>query len=217
MAKRLTKRERLSRSIAGRPVDRLPVALWRHFFVEETSRAGLVEAMVRWQETYDWDFLKINPRACYHVQDWGNQYEFSGGEHVKPSLVRNTVGAGVSREGMSGFVQASFIDGVTPRPVDDGFGYGLQAVTRQGASAVVLDIQACRIQEATIAGILYYEADGTLGSSVVRGGEYSVVINGGNLDILETNDLTGSTQGAPIQMPAEPYPTPPPSTPTNVF
>lgn len=96
MAKRLTKRERLSRSIAGPGapgVDRLPVALWRHFFVEETSRAGLVEAMVRWQETHDWDFLKINPRASYHVQDWGNQYEFSGSEHVKPTLVRSAVHA----------------------------------------------------------------------------------------------------------------------------
>jgi uroporphyrinogen decarboxylase len=94
MAKHLTKRERLSRSIAGPGapgVDRLPVALWRHFFVEETSRAGLVEAMVRWQKTFDWDFLKINPRACYHVQDWGNQYEFSGSEHVKPTLVRSAV------------------------------------------------------------------------------------------------------------------------------
>ena len=91
MAAKLTKRERLRRPVAGGEVDRLPVALWRHFFQEETSRDGLVEAMVRWQRTYDWDFLKINPRACYHVQDWGNQYEFSESVHIKPTLVRQSV------------------------------------------------------------------------------------------------------------------------------
>ncbi len=91
MAKALAKRERLKRTLDGRKVDRLPVALWRHFFVEEVSREGLVEAMVRWQKTCDWDFLKINPRACYHVQDWGSQYEFSGNEHIPPTLVRPAV------------------------------------------------------------------------------------------------------------------------------
>lgn len=83
----MTKRERLAATIAGRPVDRLPVSLWRHFFVEETSREGLVEALAGWQRTYDWDFLKINPRASYHVEDWGNRYEPSGSEHVPPALV----------------------------------------------------------------------------------------------------------------------------------
>lgn len=91
MAEPLSKRERLERTVAGRPVDRLPVALWRHFFKQEVTRKGLVDAMAEWQQTYDWDFLKINPRACYHVQDWGNQYEFSESEHIKPTLVRNCV------------------------------------------------------------------------------------------------------------------------------
>jgi uroporphyrinogen decarboxylase len=91
MVKVMTKRERLAAAIAGRPVDRLPVALWRHFFVEETSREGLVGAMTRWQRTYDWDFLKINPRAGYHVEDWGNRYEPSGNEHVPPTLVSTRI------------------------------------------------------------------------------------------------------------------------------
>jgi len=93
MAEAMTQRRRLAAAIAGQPVDRLPVALWRHFYVQETSRAGLVEAMVRWQKMYDWDFLKINPRASYPVEDWGNRYDFSGREHVPPALVRACVHA----------------------------------------------------------------------------------------------------------------------------
>lgn len=87
----MTKRERLAAAIAGQPVDRLPVSLWRHFYAEETTRAGLVAAMLAWQKTCDWDFLKINPRAGYHAEDWGNRYAFSGNGNIEPALVRPTV------------------------------------------------------------------------------------------------------------------------------
>ena len=89
----LTKRQRLAAAIAGRPVDRLPVALWRHFLVKETSGKGLVQAMLDWQRTYDWDFLKINPRAGYHAEDWGNRYDFSGRPTIEPALVHAAVHA----------------------------------------------------------------------------------------------------------------------------
>jgi uroporphyrinogen decarboxylase len=87
----LSKRERLARIIAGESVDRPAVSLWRHFYVEETTRAGLVEAMVRWQRTYDWDFLKINPRYSYHGEDWGNRYATSGNDRVGPTMVHHRV------------------------------------------------------------------------------------------------------------------------------
>jgi uroporphyrinogen decarboxylase len=91
MASALTKRERLARTIAGQAVDRLPVALWRHFYADETSGPGLVRAMVAWQRAGDWDFLKINLRASYHVEDWGNRYAFSGNANIAPTLVRATI------------------------------------------------------------------------------------------------------------------------------
>ena len=91
MAKRMTKRERLAATLAGRPVDRLPVALWRHFYVEEVTRAGFVEAMLHWQRTYDWDFLKINARYSYHVEDWGNRYTRPTGPDTAPALVHACV------------------------------------------------------------------------------------------------------------------------------
>jgi hypothetical protein len=31
--------------------------------------------MIEWQKT-ELDFLKVNPPACYHVLDWGAEYEF---------------------------------------------------------------------------------------------------------------------------------------------
>jgi uroporphyrinogen decarboxylase len=93
MAQHRTRRERLAAAVAGRPVDRLPVSLWRHFYVEERTRQGFVEALLNWQQTYDWDFLKINARYSYHVEDWGNRYSVPTGPQTPPALVHAVVRA----------------------------------------------------------------------------------------------------------------------------
>ena len=73
----MTKNERLLAALAGEPVDRPPVSIWRHFYPDEVTRDGLAAAMLDFQKEFDWDFMKVNPRAVYHVEDWGNTYEFS--------------------------------------------------------------------------------------------------------------------------------------------
>ena len=69
--------ERLRAAVAGTPVDRAPVSAWGHFYKEETTAEGLADVMVRFQETYDWDYLKIHARASYHVEGFGFRYEAS--------------------------------------------------------------------------------------------------------------------------------------------
>ena len=73
----MTKHERLFATLAGEPVDRPAASFWRHFYPEETTADGLASAMLDFQMEFDWDFIKVNPRAVYHVEDWGNTYEFS--------------------------------------------------------------------------------------------------------------------------------------------
>lgn len=67
--------ERVEAAVAGRPVDRVPVSAWGHFFTRETTAASLAETMLAFRETYDWDYLKIHARASYHVEGWGFTYE----------------------------------------------------------------------------------------------------------------------------------------------
>ena len=74
----MTHRERVRAAIKGQDVDRVPVSMWRHFFSEETSADSLAGAMVGFQRRYDWDFMKINPRASYHVEDWGVRLKYEG-------------------------------------------------------------------------------------------------------------------------------------------
>jgi uroporphyrinogen decarboxylase len=57
--------------------------MWRHFFDRETGAATLAGAMLGFQEQSDWDFMKVNPRASYHVEGWGVQVAYRGAEHPR--------------------------------------------------------------------------------------------------------------------------------------
>jgi len=60
------------------------MSLWRHFYHWENSAKDLVRAMVDWQRKWSWDFVKVNPRASYHVEGWGAKFTFSQEELKKP-------------------------------------------------------------------------------------------------------------------------------------
>jgi uroporphyrinogen decarboxylase len=73
----VNKRDRIAATLAGRPVDRVPVSAWGHFFLEETNATTFADRMLSFQETFDWDFLKVHARASYHVEPFGFRYRAS--------------------------------------------------------------------------------------------------------------------------------------------
>jgi len=83
----VTKRERVTATLRGEAIDRPPVSFWRHFYHKEGSATGLAEAMLAFQERYDWDFVKVNPRASYHAEGWGLQVKFRGEQGFKPERI----------------------------------------------------------------------------------------------------------------------------------
>ena len=85
MAVTSAKRERVQAALAGEPVDQPPVSMWRHFYEFEETAEGLAEAMLGFQRQFDWDFMKVNPRAQYHVEDWGARYRYSGNPLQSPT------------------------------------------------------------------------------------------------------------------------------------
>ncbi len=72
----MTAIERMLAACAGGPVDHVPASFWGHDYVAEQSFDGLTEQTLRFQRECGWDFIKINPRAQYHVEDWGVRYEY---------------------------------------------------------------------------------------------------------------------------------------------
>ncbi len=64
-------RERLQACLAGEQPDRVPVALWRHFPVDDQSPETLAAATLHWQRAYDFDFVKVTPASSFCLKDWG--------------------------------------------------------------------------------------------------------------------------------------------------
>ena len=88
----MTRRERIRKTLLGEPIDRPPVSFWRHFYDREGSAEALASVMLEFQRAYDWDLLKVNPRASYHVEDWGVRTQRPGkGPLDKPKVVESPV------------------------------------------------------------------------------------------------------------------------------
>lgn len=87
-------RERIRAAIDGRPVDRVPIALWRHFPGDDQKAESLAAAHVAFQERYQWDFLKVTPTSGYYGDDWGLRASYKpnreGVRHYTDRPIRNT-------------------------------------------------------------------------------------------------------------------------------
>ncbi|HUP27474.1 MAG TPA: uroporphyrinogen decarboxylase family protein [Chloroflexia bacterium] len=82
---KMTKLQRMDAALHNQPVDRPPISLWRHFYECEQTAEDLAGAMLAYHKKYDWDWMKVNPRASYHVEGWGVKASY-GGPNDKPQV-----------------------------------------------------------------------------------------------------------------------------------
>lgn len=80
-----TKQERFQALLSGQKTDRPIVSGWRHFVDKEQNAEDLTVSTIDFTKKYDWDWVKINPRATYLAEIWGNQYDFDNYRTVFPS------------------------------------------------------------------------------------------------------------------------------------
>jgi uroporphyrinogen decarboxylase len=73
-----THRERLQACLNGEKLDRPPVALWRHFPVDDQSAETLAAATLHFQKTYDFDLVKVTPASSFCLKDWGVEDAWMG-------------------------------------------------------------------------------------------------------------------------------------------
>ncbi|MGD8623612.1 MAG: uroporphyrinogen decarboxylase family protein [Anaerolineae bacterium] len=76
----MTKRERLEATIRGEATDRVPVALWRHFPMDDQDPDELAASTLAFQRQYDFDFIKVTPASSFCVHDWGVEDYWLGNE-----------------------------------------------------------------------------------------------------------------------------------------
>ena len=64
-------RERIHAAIKNQSVDRVPVALWRHFPNDDLRAETLAARVVEFQKEYDFDFVKVTPASGYPAEMYG--------------------------------------------------------------------------------------------------------------------------------------------------
>ena len=86
----MNSRERVTLAVGGHAVDRVPFAVWRHFYPDENEGpAKLAETTIAFTKRHQLDLIKYNPRAHYHAEPWGTRYRY--GKDGRPVLERYAV------------------------------------------------------------------------------------------------------------------------------
>ena len=73
-----THRERIQACFRGETTDRTPIALWRHFPVDDQDPETLAASTLHFQNTYDFDIVKVTPASSFAVKDWGVEDKWMG-------------------------------------------------------------------------------------------------------------------------------------------
>lgn len=74
----ITHKERIQACLSQEALERPPVALWRHFPVDDQDPRSLAEATLHFQRTYDFDLVKVTPASSFCAKDWGVEDEWRG-------------------------------------------------------------------------------------------------------------------------------------------
>jgi len=89
----ISHRERLQATLSGELPDRTPVALWRHFPVDDQAPDGLAAATAAFQHAYDFDLIKVTPSSSFCLKDWGVTDRWAG----NPEGTREYTGRAIQR------------------------------------------------------------------------------------------------------------------------
>jgi len=75
---KLSHRDRMQALLANQHLDRLPIALWRHFPVDDQDPETLAAATLNFQNTFDFDLVKVTPASSFCLKDWGAEDRWEG-------------------------------------------------------------------------------------------------------------------------------------------
>lgn len=87
----LNHRERLQACVSGGRVDRVPVALWRHFPVDDQDPKLLAKATIEFQRLFDFDLVKVTPASSFCLKDWGVQDAWRGSTEGTRDYIKRVI------------------------------------------------------------------------------------------------------------------------------
>jgi len=75
----------------GAETDRVPISLWRHWPPDDETPEGLAAVTLHWQQTYDFDLVKLTPTGTYGIEDWGGETTYTSADHGMRTIVKHGV------------------------------------------------------------------------------------------------------------------------------
>ncbi|MDY6873426.1 MAG: uroporphyrinogen decarboxylase family protein [Chloroflexota bacterium] len=64
-------RHRLEITLSGEKPDRMPIALWRHFPMDDQDPDRQAKATLAYQNQFDLDLVKVSPSSSFCLREWG--------------------------------------------------------------------------------------------------------------------------------------------------
>ena len=86
-----THRERIQACIQNERTDRTPIALWRHFPNEDQNPESLAKVTLEFQQTYDFDIVKVTPASSFMVKDWGVEDEWQNNPEGSRTYTKHVI------------------------------------------------------------------------------------------------------------------------------
>jgi uroporphyrinogen decarboxylase len=87
----VTHRHRLELTLSGEKPDRLPIALWHHFPMDDQDGDLLAKATVAFQKQFDFDLIKVMPPSSFSIKDWGVKDEWLGNDEGTRVYTRRAI------------------------------------------------------------------------------------------------------------------------------
>jgi uroporphyrinogen decarboxylase len=87
----ITHRERIQACLSNETPDRTPIALWRHFPNEDQHPELLAKATLDFQQTYDFDIVKVTPASSFMVKDWGVEDEWQNNPEGSRAYTKHVI------------------------------------------------------------------------------------------------------------------------------
>lgn len=78
MVSKISSRKRMEALVSNEQIDQIPVALWKHFPVDDQSPERLAAATIQFQNTFSFDFIKVSPSSSFCLRDWGAKDVWNG-------------------------------------------------------------------------------------------------------------------------------------------
>jgi uroporphyrinogen decarboxylase len=87
----ITHRKRIENCLSGVLPDKTPIALWRHFPVDDQTPDDLAKAIVGFQSLYGFDLVKVTPASSFCLKDWGVADEWQGNPEGTRQYTRRVI------------------------------------------------------------------------------------------------------------------------------